>query len=146
MLTGPILSGFWTFLYRLSPFTYLVNGMLSVAVGNVRVTCASNEYLHFSAPANTSCAEYLAVYVEAAGGYLEDPLARSDCSFCPISDTNKYLAGVGANYADRWRNFGILWAYIVFNVLGALGVYWLARVPKNKKVGKAKEKEAGAAS
>jgi hypothetical protein len=26
----------------------------------------------------------------------------------------------------------ILWAYIVFNVFGALFLYWLVRVPKNK--------------
>ena len=115
--------------------------MLSVAVGNVRVTCAPNEYLHFSPPGNGSCAEYLGIYIQAAGGYLEDERATGECSFCPVSDTNKYLSGVGAEYGDRWRNFGILWAYIVFNVVAALGVYWLARVPKRKKVEKAKEKE-----
>ena len=116
--------------------------MLSVAVANVRVTCASNEYLHFAPPSGQTCDEYLGVYMSAVGGYLEDPLARGECSYCPISETNKYLASIGANYADRWRNFGIIWVYIIFNVFGALGVYWLARVPKKGKTKKPKEKDA----
>ena len=35
--------------------------------------------------------------------------------------------------ADRWRNFGIMFAYIIFNVFGALFLYWLTRVPKKSK-------------
>lgn len=31
-------------------------------------------------------------------------------------------------YANRWRDFGLLWAYVVFNIIAAVGIYWLARV------------------
>ncbi len=35
-----------------------------------------------------------------------------------------------------------MWAYIIFNVIAALGVYWLVRVPKNKLgSGKKQKKE-----
>jgi hypothetical protein len=37
------------------------------------------------------------------------------------------------NYDLRWRNFGIMWAFIIFNVFGAVLFYWLARVPKKPK-------------
>ena len=48
-------------------------------------------------------------------------------------------AAYGYYHSNMWRNFGILWAYIIFNIFAALGVYWLARVPKGKKVEKTKK-------
>ncbi len=74
-------------------------------------------------------------------GYLVDPNAPENCQFCSIGSTNTFLASVGSNYADRWRNFGILWAFIIFNIGAALGLYWLVRVPKKKLGGKKAKKE-----
>ena len=45
-----------------------------------------------------------------------------------------YLAQLSSQYSTRWRNFGIMWAFIGFNVAGALFLYWLARVPRKQKV------------
>ncbi len=135
------LPGFWIFMYRVSPFSYLVAAMLATAVANTRVFCADNEFLHFQPPQNSTCAAYMDVYIQATGGYLAVPNATDPCSFCPISDTNVFLAGVRANYADRWRNFGIVWVFIVFNVFAALAFYWIARVPKKNKLGGKKKKE-----
>ncbi|KAK5551707.1 Multidrug resistance protein [Exophiala xenobiotica] len=75
----------------------------------------------------------MADYISRAGGYLLDPSATSDCKFCKIKDTNVYLAGIGAHYEDRWRNFGLMWAYVAFNVVAALALYWLVRMPKGKR-------------
>lgn len=127
---------FWIFMYRISPFTYLVSGMLSAAIANTGVQCAANEYLTFQPPANQTCGEYLTTYIEAVGGYLTNADATSDCNFCTVSNSNVYLSSVSTDYSDRWRNFGIMWAFIIFNVFAALGLYWLARVPKGKKVKK----------
>lgn len=44
--------------------------------------------------------------------------------------------------ADRWRNFGIMWAFIIFNIFGALFLYWLTRVPKKAKTAKKTTKKA----
>ncbi|KAF4932541.1 ZEB2-regulated ABC transporter 1 [Colletotrichum fructicola] len=121
---------FWIFMYRVSPFTYIVSGMLSTAVANTEVVCAANEYLHFNPPSAQTCEQYMQAYMGVMGGYLKDPNATTDCQFCTIKDTNYFLAGVKSDYADRWRNFGIAWVYIIFNVFAALGLYWLARVPK----------------
>ncbi|OCL07552.1 putative multidrug resistance ABC transporter [Glonium stellatum] len=133
VLAGPSsLPGFWIFMYRVSPFTYLISAMLSTAVANTDVICASNEYLKFD-PTSGTCGDYMASYIKLAGGYLQDPSATANCSYCPISSTNVFLASVNSHYSQAWRNFGIMWAYIIFNVFGALALYWLLRVPKVKK-------------
>lgn len=134
---------FWIFMYRVSPFSYLVSAMLSVAVANTHVQCASNEYVHFDPPTGMNCSQYLDPYRMAVGGYIEPGTEgrTSDCSFCTIYETNVYLAQAQSYYSDRWRNFGILWAYIAFNIAGALFLYWLTRVPKGKKKEKKTKKE-----
>ncbi|KAJ9247238.1 hypothetical protein DTO207G8_8210 [Paecilomyces variotii] len=123
--------GFWIFMYRASPFTYLVSGMLSVGISNTKVSCAANEYLHFD-PLNGTCSDYMKAYQSTMGGYIQDGSATSDCSYCPISDTNVYLTSVSSHYSDVWRNFGIMWVYIVFNIFAACLLYWWVRVPKVK--------------
>ncbi|KAF4122746.1 ABC-type branched-chain amino acid transport system, ATPase component [Geosmithia morbida] len=140
VLAGPdSMPRFWIFMYRVSPFTYLVGGMLGTAVGNSTLACAANEYLPITAPDGQTCLEYLGPYIESAGGYLKDEMAAKSCELCRMNSTDAYLASVNIKYTDRWRNFGLMWVYIVFNVFAALFVYWLARMPKNslKKAKKA---------
>lgn len=48
--------GFQIFIYRVSPFTYLVRAMLSVDISNTDVVSAPNEYLHVD-PVNSTCSE-----------------------------------------------------------------------------------------
>lgn len=132
---------FWIFLYRVSPFTYLVSSLLSTSVGNSSVTCASNELLTFDPPSNETCATYMAAQISAAGGYLQPGTESNtaNCLYCSTGSTNDYLAQIGIHYADRWRNFGLLFVYIVFNIFGALFLYWLTRVPKKARMTKAKK-------
>ncbi|KAK7747504.1 Multidrug resistance protein [Cytospora paraplurivora] len=136
LATPSTMPHFWIFMYRVSPFTYLVQGMLAASVANTAVECASNELLTFQPLSNQTCGEYMGNYIAVSGGYLTNADATSDCTYCSISDTNVFLAEVSTNYDDRWRNFGILWAFIIFNIFASLGVYWLARVPKGKKIKK----------
>ncbi|KAG7096765.1 hypothetical protein E1B28_004176 [Marasmius oreades] len=124
---------FWIFLYRVSPFTYLVDGMLSTALANTAAFCSPIELSRFDPPPNTTCGAYLAPFMSFAGGRLFNPEAISGCEYCVLNDTNVFLKQVSSSYESRWRNFGILWAYIGFNLLAALFIYWLARVPKRSK-------------
>ena len=141
------LPRFWIFMYRVSPFTYLVSGMLSTGLANTEVICADNELLVMQPPSNQTCGEYLQAWIHgqtnmpASGGYLVDDNATSDCQFCPLSETNAFLSTLSSNYDDRWRNFGILCVYIVFNMGATLLVYWLARVPKKSSKEKKKKQE-----
>lgn len=134
-------------MYRLSPFTYLVAGFLATGVANTKVTCADNEYLRFYAPSGLDCGTYMSTYISKAGGYLLNN-ATSACEFCTVADTNVFLASINAQYDQRWRNWGIMWAYVIFNIAAALGLYWFFRMPKGTKnedkAGKLEEKNAGA--
>ena len=121
-------------MYRISPFTYLINGMLSTGLANTDAVCASIEYVRFNPPAPKTCFEYMSSYMDANGGYLTNNNATANCEFCTVSKTNTYLAALSSSYSTRWRNFGIMWAYIVFNVVAAMGFYWWARVPRKQKV------------
>lgn len=124
---------FWVFLYRVSPLSYWISAVLSTGLANVDVTCASNEYITLNPPDGQACGEYMADYITRAGGYLLDPSTTSDCKFCKIKETNVYLAGISSHYEDRWRNFGLMWVYIAFNIAAALTLYWLVRMPKGKR-------------
>ncbi|KAI1483164.1 ABC transporter ABCl1 [Daldinia eschscholtzii] len=101
VLAGPdSFPRFWIFMYRVSPFTYLVSAMLSTAVANTQVNCANNEFVHFDPPNNTTCGQYLQDYITATGGYIQEGTEdfTSNCSFCTVRETNAYLANVGSYY------------------------------------------------
>ncbi|KAL8941518.1 MAG: hypothetical protein Q9216_002200 [Gyalolechia sp. 2 TL-2023] len=135
VLAGPgTLPGFWIFMYRVSPFTYLINGMLATGLANTQVTCADIEYAIFNPRNGETCQEYMEAYINRMGGYVLDPNATSQCQFCTARDTNVYLEQLSSQYDTRWRNFGIMWAFIIFNIAAALFLYWLARVPRKQKV------------
>ena len=121
-------------MYRVSPFTYLVDGMLSTGLANTHVHCSSIEYSTIQPRPNETCSQYLASYSNITGGYVNNPEATQDCQYCAASSTNTYLAQISSSYGHRWRNFGIMWAFIIFNVFAALFFYWLARVPMMQKV------------
>jgi hypothetical protein len=86
----------------------------------------------------------MANFVGMAGGYVANPNATADCAFCTISDTNVFLTAVSAKYEDRWRNFGIMWLFVIFNIAAALFFYWLGRVPRKSKEPREQARVAGA--
>ncbi|KAF7350492.1 hypothetical protein MVEN_01354800 [Mycena venus] len=133
VLAAPSKLGWWIWMYRVSPFSYLVGGMLATGVANTEVICSSIELLHVDPVAGQNCGTYFASYMQFAGGSILNPNATSDCQFCPVAETNVFLAASGISYSERWRNHGILWVYIIFNATAALFFYWLFRVPKNQK-------------
>lgn len=87
---------------------------------------------------NTSCGSYFAPYIETLGVYLTDPEALSHCEFCPLPDTNTFMSLLKSSYDTRWRDFGILWVYVIVKIILALFFYWLTRVPKERRVSTAR--------
>ncbi|TPX16070.1 uncharacterized protein E0L32_004065 [Thyridium curvatum] len=137
VIAGPDqMPGFWVFMYRVSPFTYLVSSMLSTGLAGNVAECAANELVHVNPPVGQTCGEYMSDYMSHFGGYLVDKAATSDCRFCPVATTDVYLKQIHANFDNRWRDFGIGMVYIVFNIAAALALYWLVRMPKGKKMKK----------
>lgn len=135
LATPAVLPRFWIFMYRVSPFNYLVSAMLSTGIANTKVTCSSIELAVFNPPSGQTCGEYMSNYISANGGAVYNPNATSACEFCSVTNTDTFLKSLFINYSDRWRNFGLMWVYIVTNIVGCILLYWLVRVPKksNKK-------------
>ncbi|OHE91114.1 ABC-2 type transporter [Colletotrichum orchidophilum] len=123
---------FWVWVYRVNPFTYLAEGLLVTGLANAGIHCEKNEFLRMNPPPGQTCGQYLQTYIAQAGGYLADPAAAGNCSFCPTSNTNEVLSGVHVEFRNRWRDLGILFAFVFFNAIAAFALYWI-RVPKPKK-------------
>ncbi|KAL3456645.1 ABC-2 type transporter-domain-containing protein [Aspergillus heterothallicus] len=109
------LPGFWIFMYRVSPFTYYVSGISSTALHGRPIQCSNVELSVFDPPAGDTCYEYLSEYLDLAGGSLYNPNATSGC-----------LREI--YHGDRWRNYGIFCCYFVFNIFGAIALYYVFRV------------------
>src|SRR2546423_637082 len=106
--TPSALPGFWIFMYRVSPFTYMVGGWAGTGLAGRPVHCARNELAVFDPPSGQTCQAYLAPYFHAgAPGHLDNPSATSGCEYCPLSNANQFLAGSNIYPSERWRNWGI---------------------------------------
>jgi ATP-binding cassette subfamily G (WHITE) protein 2 (PDR) len=131
LATPAVLPGFWIFMYRVSPFTYLIGGLLSTGIANAEVHCASFEIRTIrQPPSGQTCGQYLKEYISLSGSALYNPNASENCEICSLSNTDQFLATIDVFYSQRWRNFGLMWVYIIFNVFGAVALYWALRVPK----------------
>jgi ABC-type multidrug transport system permease subunit len=133
-------TGFWIFMYRVSPFTYYIAGIAGTALHGRKVECNSAELSVFDPPSGQTCWDYMERYVDMAGGSVYNKNATSNCEYCSMSSADQYLAAREIYYDERWRNYGIFWCYFVFNIFGAIALYYLFRVRTSKSMmGKAKK-------
>ncbi|KAJ5153604.1 CDR ABC transporter [Penicillium coprophilum] len=123
---------FWTFMNRVSPFTYFVSAVMSTGLSGTTVQCSSIEVLTLSPPDGQTCSDYLIPYIEATHGTLLNPEASMDCKICTMSQTDQFLGNLDMDYSDVPRNIGLLLVYIVFNIVMTFVVYWWTRVPKRR--------------
>lgn len=123
------MPGFWKFMYRVSPFTYWIGGMLALAIANVPVVCSDYEYVVVYPPSGESCQSYFSDYLVTAAGYLGPDNSDGSCNYCTLQSTNEYLSTIAITYDVRWRYVGYLFAFIAFNMGGCIFMYWLMRVP-----------------
>ncbi|KAL3494972.1 ABC-2 type transporter-domain-containing protein [Aspergillus germanicus] len=86
------LPRFWIFMYRVSPFTYYVGGISSTALHGRAIQCNDVELKVFDPSSGKTCGEYMARYLQAAGGSLYNPSATSGCEYCAMSSADDYLA------------------------------------------------------
>ncbi|RHZ44991.1 uncharacterized protein CDV56_102336 [Aspergillus thermomutatus] len=122
------LPGFWIFMYRVSPLTYLIAGITATGLHGRAIQCASAELSVFNPPAGSTCSQYLSPYVQAAASQLYNPSATQNCEYCQLQNADQYLAGSNIYYSERWRNWGLGFAYIGFNIFGTVLLYYAFRV------------------
>lgn len=130
MQTPTALPGFWIFMYRVSPFTYWISAIASTQVTGKIVDCSAAEVSLFDPPSGQTCNQYLAEYMSYAPGTLQNPNATADCRYCSVNVADQFLAGSNIYYSERWRNFGLVWVYIAFNIFAATMLYYLFRVKR----------------
>lgn len=135
MQSPQALPGFWIFMYRVSPLTYWVGGIAGTMLHGRQVECSSTEASIFNPPAGQTCQQYLAPYLAQAEGKLQNPSDTSQCRYCSLSNADQFLAGSGISWNARWRDFGLMWAYIVFDIAGAVVLYYMFRVRQKKSSG-----------
>ncbi|GLA74143.1 hypothetical protein AtubIFM55763_005085 [Aspergillus tubingensis] len=122
------LPGFWIFMYRVSPLTYLIAGITATGLHGRSIQCSSEEMSVFNPPSGQTCGQYMAQYLQTAAGTLSNPAATQGCQYCQLQNADQYLATSEIYYSQRWRNFGIGWAYVGFNIMGTVALYYMFRV------------------
>ncbi|EME40339.1 ABC transporter-like protein [Dothistroma septosporum NZE10] len=136
MQSPTALPGFWIFMYRVSPMTYWVSGMAATMLHGRQVTCSNQELSVVDPPGGQTCQAYFAPFLQQAPGYLLNPDATSQCGYCSVSVADTFLAESGITWSTRWRNFGIMWAYVLFNIAAAVLLYYFFRVRTSSKKSK----------
>lgn len=99
-------------MYQLNPFTRLVGGLISNELYELDVRCTDSEFAVFQAPPDQTCGEWGQAFVDKAGGYLNNPNARSDCQYCTYSTGAEFYEPLGIYYSNRGREIGIMIAFI----------------------------------
>ncbi|GAA5921798.1 hypothetical protein JCM3775_001825 [Rhodotorula graminis] len=116
---------FWrSWMYRLTPFTYLIEGLVANALGGRRLSCTYPQFQILNPPAGQQCLDYLAPYNAAAGSYAE-VLPNGDCGLCTYATGDAFLRTFSMSFSHRWRNFGLLFAYCLFNVAAVFVGFYL---------------------
>lgn len=114
----PSIPGFWrAWLYELDPFTRLISGLVSTELHGLAVNCKDAEFNRFTAPDGQTCGDYMSDFFASGGpGYLQNN-QTSDCAYCAYRVGDEFYAPFGINFDDRWRDFGILTAFIGSNLI-----------------------------
>ena len=88
-----------------------------LAVGRQPVNCSPQELVTLNPPSGETCIGYMQTYINAAGGYLTNPNATSNCQFCSAKNTDEFLLlSFNIDYGNRWRDTGIILGVTLFNV------------------------------
>lgn len=145
---------FWrSWMYWLSPFRYLLEGLLALVTHGLPIRCDPQELASFPAPPGQTCDSYAGPYAQQSQGYvITQP--NGLCGFCQYRDGDAFTASFNVYWRFVWRDYGIFWAYILFNFGVVFVCSWLylqgagkikrafsPKVRKQKKVAKQREKE-----
>ncbi|KAK4051085.1 ATP-binding cassette transporter snq2 [Microbotryomycetes sp. JL221] len=133
---------FWrVWMFRLTPFTYLIEGLLANAMGGLQIRCGDSEFLRVTPPAGQECVSWLEPFTSAAVGYAE-VLQDGACGYCQYATGDEFLSTVNYSFSHRWRDLGLMFAYILFNIAAVFFLTWLFHFREGKLIGRLKSKKA----
>lgn len=122
-----LMPGFWTFMNKISPYTYFIQNLVASMLHGRSVKCSRSEIAYFDPPNGQTCEKYASAFLAKDGGYLIDNDATSQCGYCSYDRADTYLATIGVKYSYRWRNLGFFCVFILFDIWAMLILYWLFR-------------------
>ncbi|KAH8118882.1 ABC-2 type transporter-domain-containing protein [Phellopilus nigrolimitatus] len=121
--------GWWQWMYRLSPYTYLIEGILGQAIGRQQISCSSTEFVTVDPPSGQTCSAFMDPFISTGGGYVDNPDATSACKYCSARTTDEFLStSFNIFYSHHWRNLGIVFGFAVFNVGLLFAFMYLFRI------------------
>lgn len=130
LVSPQALPRFWIFMYRATPLSYYISGIMSVGLSGVKIACQSRDFATIPKIAlGETCTSYLKNYTLT----IRNPDDTANCMICRYSDTNELLAGYGIHFSERWRNWGITVAYNCINIGLAFLLWWMVKVPKKAR-------------
>lgn len=90
------LPHFWqSWMYWLTPFHYLLEGFLSIAVHDRELVCAASEFARFYAPPGQTCQSYTESFIRTSGGYVQNG-TDGLCEFCQYATGDEYVSAFTA--------------------------------------------------
>ncbi|KAF2262008.1 hypothetical protein CC78DRAFT_330158 [Lojkania enalia] len=119
------LPTFWqSWMYWLTPFHYLLEGILALLTDSVPIQCDTNELAIFPPPPGQDCQTYAGSFTEQSGGYVQTQ-PNGDCGFCQYASGTQFAASFNVMPQNIWRDFGIMWAFTFFNFAVVFACTWL---------------------
>ena len=134
----PQLPYFWRkWMFRLSPFTWIVEGMMGNVIHDQPVQCEPKEFNVLYPPSGMSCDDYLGDFSwtfdkappESRTGYYEQG-PNGTCRYCVMRHGEDYLQSILLDSSHRYRDIGFIIAYIAFNYGLYIFLYYIFRVHK----------------
>lgn len=119
------LPTFWqSWMYWLTPFHYLLEGMLALLTDGIPIECSTSELAIFPPPPGQDCQSYAGQFAQQSGGYVQTQ-PNGDCGFCQYASGTQFAASFNVMAGNVWRDFGIMWIYIFFNFAVVFACTWL---------------------
>lgn len=124
---------FWsTWMYYLDPYHYLIEGLVTNSLEGVQVVCGENDFIKIKVPEGQTCGNYMSAFFSDGGaGYIENPNSTDFCNYCEYTTGNDYYESrLDWSFDSRWRNFGIMWIFTLFNVVVFIALTYVFRKQK----------------
>lgn len=121
--------GWWKWMYRASPYTYLIEGLLGQALGHSEINCAPIEFVTVVPPVAQTCQQYLSEFISTTGGYVTNPSDTDNCQFCSFRTADQFLqSNSNIFWSHHWRNFAFMWIYVGFNIFAVYAMTYIFRI------------------
>ncbi|PWY63145.1 hypothetical protein BO83DRAFT_441681 [Aspergillus eucalypticola CBS 122712] len=114
-------------LFWIDPMRYFFGASLGSVLHGVAVECSSNDLVVFDAPPGSTCGQYTAAFLGSNPGYIVNPSATADCSYCPYSVGDKYLDTLDYSYGQRWCIWAVFVGFCCTNFVLVYVVVWFTK-------------------